>query len=91
MIKGLTEKEYEIIKSILKEYSGEFFAYGSRVRGDFSALSDLDILVKSNSSILSELKEKFDQSFLPFIVNLTDYNSIDENFYNLIKDDLTKF
>lgn len=33
-------------------------------------------------------KEKFDESKLPYIVNFADYNSIDEKFYNLIKDDL---
>ena len=35
-----------------------------------------------------ELKEKFDESRLPYIVNFTDYHNIDERFYNLIKDDL---
>lgn len=92
MIKGVTQKEYEIIQSILKDYDGEFFAYGSRVKGDFSELSDLDILIKSADykSIITELKTRFDKSYLPYIVNFTDFNSIDENFYNLIKKDLTK-
>lgn len=90
MIKGVTEKEYYIIKDILKNYSGEFFAYGSRVKGDFSELSDLDILVKTDEKIIPELKEKFDKSYLPYIVNFTDYNSIDDKFYNLIKNDLIK-
>ncbi len=88
MIKGVTEKEYIIIKNILKDYDGKFYAYGSRVKGDFSELSDLDILVKSNTQIIPELKVKFDKSYLPYVVNLTDYNIIDENFYNLIKNDL---
>ncbi len=90
MIKGITEKEYSIIKDILKNYSGEFFAYGSRVKGDFSELSDLDILVKADKKIIPELKEKFDKSYLPYIVNFTDYNSIDDKFFNLIKNDLIK-
>lgn len=89
MIKGVTEKEYSIIKDILKDYNGKFYAYGSRVRGDFSELSDLDILVKADKKIIPELTEKFDNSYLPYIVNLTDYYSIDEKFYNLIKNDLT--
>ncbi len=33
---------------------------------------------------------KFDKSYLPYIVNFTDENSIDEKFYNLIKNDLTE-
>jgi len=92
MIKGVTEKEYKIISGILQKYSGEFFAYGSRVKGDFSPVSDLDILVKSDNyeKIIYDLKNDFDKSYLPYIVNFTDYNNIDEKFYNLIKDDLTK-
>lgn len=90
MIKGINDKEYSILKKILKYYDAEFYAYGSRVRGDFSKLSDLDILVKSKHNIIPELKDKFDKSYLPYVVNFTDYNSIDKNFYNLIKEDLRK-
>ena len=92
MIKGITDKEYKIIKSILKDYDGEFFVYGSRVKGDFSELSDLDILAKTKNynKIISELKHKFDESYLPYVVNFTDYSSVDEKFYNLIKNDLVK-
>lgn len=92
MIKGVTDKEYKIIKSILKDYCGDFFAYGSRTKGDYSELSDLDILVKSKDceKIIPELKIKFDNSYLPYIVNFIDYNTIDEKFYNLIKNDLVK-
>lgn len=90
MIKGVTEKENLIIKNILNQYPCEFYAYGSRVKGNFSALSDLDILVKSNNfdNIITELKDKFDKSSLPYVVNFTDFNSIDKNFYALIEKDL---
>ena len=92
MIKGVTEKEYSIITDILKDYSGRFFAYGSRVKGNYTKLSDLDILVKSDNfdDIISDLKTRFDESYLPYIVNFTDYNSINEHFYNLIKNDLVE-
>ena len=90
MIKGINEKEYKIIKNILQKYNAKFYAYGSRVKGDFSELSDLDILVKSQKDIIPELKEKFDTSYLPYIVNFTDANSVDKKFYNLIKNDLTE-
>lgn len=90
MIKGISEKEYKIIKSILQKYNAKFYAYGSRVKGDFSELSDLDILVESQKNIIPELKEKFDTSYLPYIVNFTDANCVDKKFYNLIKNDLTE-
>ena len=91
-MKGLTEKEYNIVKEILSRFEGEFFAYGSRVKGNFTPLSDLDILVKNADfdKILPRLKSDFDNSSLPFVVNFTDGNTVSEKFYNLIKDDLVK-
>ena len=94
MILGVTEQEQKIIVDILKDYSGKysFYFYGSRVKGNFSRVSDLDVLIKGESEMplseLVKLKEKFDESRLPYIVNFTDYHNIDERFYNLIKDDL---
>ncbi len=90
MIKGVTEEEYSIIKNILKNYPCKFYAYGSRVKGDFSALSDLDILVKSDNydDYITSLKDSFDKSKLPYVVNFTDFNTLDKDFYTLIENDL---
>ncbi|MBQ3312068.1 hypothetical protein IJG72_08325 [bacterium] len=41
--------------------------------------------------VLSDIKTQFDKSYLPYIVNFTDYNVVDEHFYNLIKDDLVSY
>jgi len=90
MIKGITEKEYAIIKNILKDYPCKFYAYGSRVKGDFTPLSDLDILIKTDNfdDIIPQLKKKFDQSYLPYVVNFSNFNTIDNKFYKLIEKDL---
>ena len=91
---GITEKEHNIVLEILKEYFDKysFYYYGSRIKGTCNKTSDLDILIRGNQEMplrnLAELKEKFDKSKLPYIVNFTDYNAIDEKFFNLIKDDL---
>jgi len=93
MIPGITDKEFEkIYLPFYNKYDGEFYAYGSRVKGDFSDLSDLDILVKSENyeQIISNLKYEFDQSLLPYIVNFADFHSMDNHFYNLIKDSLVR-
>lgn len=92
MIKGLSEKNYKIIKDIISRYDAEFYAYGSRVKGDYTDLSDLDILVKAENfdEIHSVLCNEFDKSLLPFVVNLTNYYGIDKKFYNLIEKDLVK-
>ena len=90
-ISGVTEKEENIIKSILTPYKSKykFYYYGQRVKGNFRQLSDLDILVEGKSIDLNDieaLKTAFDNSLLPYVVNLS--YELDEDFYNLIKDDL---
>ena len=93
-IKGLTEKEENIVKDILKLYleKYDFYFYGSRVKGNYRALSDLDILVVPKTSInlndIELIREMFDNSDLSFIVNFV--YDIDDKFYNLIKNDLVK-
>lgn len=95
-MKGVSEEELKIIENIIAPFKDkyEFFAYGSRVKGNFRELSDLDIMVRGeipiNINDFEELKEKFDNSSLPYIVNLVDYFSLAESFYNIIKKDLTK-
>jgi predicted nucleotidyltransferase len=96
MIVGLTSKEEGIITDILREYSNEyeFFYYGSRVNGQFSKTSDLDIFIKGISAmshaVLCDIKEKFDGSALPFIVNFVDYHKIDDSFYKSIQPNLIR-
>lgn len=93
-IKGVTEAEESIVKSILTPYLDryEFYFYGSRVKSNFRELSDLDILVKNKSNLdlndIEDLKQAFDESKLPYIVNLS--YDVDEKFYKLIEKDLVK-
>lgn len=91
-IKGVTGSEQKIIDNILQLYKDkyEFYYYGSRVKGNFRFLSDLDILIKGDVSPddLDTMRMLFDKSRLPYVVNFS--YDIDEKFYNLIKDDLIK-
>ena len=94
-IKGMTSEEQQAVEEILAPYMNDysFYYYGSRVKGNFSNLSDLDILKDGDITPdkLSKLKYEFNESIkLPFIVNLALKNSMDEYFYNLIKNDLVK-
>ena len=94
MIKGILPEHEEIIKEILRPYVSDytFFYYGSRVKGTYSPVSDLDILIKGDKemplSLLTTIKQVFDASALPYVVNFTDYNKIDVSFYELIKKDI---
>ena len=95
-IKGVTKNEENIIKLVLEPYKEkyDFYYYGSRVKGDFRFLSDLDIMVRGielvNLSDINDIKEKFDKSNLPYVVNIADYYNLDEKFYKLIEADLVK-
>ena len=89
-IKGVTGSEQKIIDNILKLYKDkyEFYYFGSRVKGNFRFLSDLDILIKGDvlPDDLDTMRMLFDKSRLPYVVNFS--YDVDEKFYNLIKDDL---
>ncbi len=92
-LNGVNKEEMEIIQKIISKYKPKihFFCYGSRVKGNFSETSDLDVLIqtekKDSIGIIYELNEKFDNSKLPFIVNIIDMNKLDEKFLNAIKKD----
>ncbi|MBQ8869878.1 MAG: nucleotidyltransferase domain-containing protein [Alphaproteobacteria bacterium] len=94
MISGMSLAEEKIVKDILCPFSDkyDFYFYGSRVKGNFSKLSDLDILIKGKNEMpfneLETIKQQFDESSLPYVVNFFDYHKINEQFYNLIKQDL---
>ena len=89
MINGVNEREESIIKNILKDYPYQFYFYGSRVKGDYTKSSDLDILVKSENEIpehvMNGLELKFNESLIPYVVNIADFSKLNENFYKLIE------
>lgn len=92
-IKGLTNDQLTIIKGIVKNYREiRFYLYGSRVNGNFSRNSDLDVLAEGKTELsydlLEEMRLKFDQSNLPFIVHISDYHKLEKDFFNLIKNSM---
>ena len=94
-VPGLTDEQVAIIKDILLQYpSIEFFLYGSRVNGNFSLNSDLDIMAKGSSELpyelLNELRLRFDNSKLPFIVHISDFQKLDKSFLEQIRDSTVK-
>lgn len=94
MISGVTPEEETTIKKILKKYPYNFYYYGSRVKGNFTKASDLDILVESKdeipTGILETIERKFNESKIPYIVKLTNRADIEDYFYDLIKDTLVE-
>lgn len=89
MIKGVNASEENIIKAILANYPYKFYYYGSRVKGDFTKGSDLDILLVSEQEVSDEIIEKieleFNKSLIPYVVNISNYSKLDKAFFELIQ------
>lgn len=86
----IEDKHLDIIKKILKKYPYKFYAFGSRVNGRPRKLSDLDLCFFDNIpwNIQAHIDNDFDESDLPFTVDLVNWNNIDESFKKKIKPDL---
>lgn len=87
----ILNKDLQIVNGILKEYlpGHEVRAFGSRVNGTSKSYSDLDLVVISNQKIdlkvMFRVEEAFEESELPFRVDLLDWNSISESFQKIIE------
>ena len=84
----LSEEELQEVLSILDQYvpKCEVWAYGSRVKGDSHATSDLDLVVLNVHSLMSitpqltELKQAFQESALPIFVDVMDWARLPEDY-----------
>lgn len=88
---NVSNKELQIIKTILKEHlpAYEVRAFGSRVNGKFKPYSDLDLVVigpeKIDLKIMFRTEEAFEESILPFRVDLLDWNALADSFQKIIE------
>lgn len=86
----VSPSDLAIIKKILQKHvpSAEVRAFGSRVVGKVKKHSDLDLAVVAQDSlpspVLSLLKSDFEDSDLPFRVDILDWHTISEKFRALI-------
>jgi len=87
---AVSDSELKIIKGILQANVPDckVKAFGSRINSTFKQNSDLDLAIVGNSRLgfskMGELKLSFEESDLPFRVDVLDYNSISQNFRNII-------
>lgn len=88
----------EIIHEILKDNLEEgtyVFAFGSRANWTAKQSSDLDLAidgfgVKLDKKIKSNLEDAFEESDLPYKVDVVDLNSVSESFREAIQDQLVR-
>ena len=87
----IKQNHLELIKEILSVLpnTAEVWAFGSRIQGTANEFSDLDLVIVSNEKlewrIFAKLKTEFEESNLPFKVDLLDWNTIPEHMQNNIK------
>ena len=81
----------EIVRKILRKYipGAAVMAFGSRVTGTAVEYSDLDLAViadaKLDFSTLGNIRMDFEESGLPFRVDILDWNAISPEFREIIK------
>ncbi len=89
----LQAKHYKIVVDILSQIipNHEVIVFGSRATGKAKRMSDLDlcIIAKENLSFktLAELADAFDESLLPFKVDIVEWLDLDETFRKIIQHD----
>lgn len=86
----ITLEQREIVLSLLKRYlpNTEVWAYGSRVQWKAKPYSDLDMVAfatEEQANNVFELKEAFEESDLPFRVDLFIWDKVPERFHKNIK------
>lgn len=85
----IEQKHIQLIDKILAEYDYSFFAFGSRVKGQCKKFSDLDLFYFeeiSNIDLL-RLEESFEESDLPFKVDIVCFKKCDQDFQAVMLQD----
>lgn len=88
---GIKPEHLAIVKKILREFlpGVEVRAFGSRVGGVFKDWSDLDLAIMGKARLdsrkLTRLKGAFEESDLPYRVDLLDWHGISPEFQKLIE------
>ena len=81
-----------ILRSILDKFQHEYYAYGSRAKGTHRKFSDLDMCIMDPISDLDMfyLKEAFEESGLPFKVDVRRWDDMSKDFQTIIQGDLVQ-
>ncbi len=87
--KSIENRIKEIIFKIIIDENVKVILYGSRARGDFNERSDFDIALagkkKLKAKIIWIVKEKFEESTIPYKVELVDFNNVSDSLKKQIQ------
>lgn len=89
----LKPKHYQQVSDILKSFQIEAYVFGSRAKHSAKDFSDLDLCLKKayDKSTIRKLQDAFEESDLPFSVDVIQWSEISEDFKNQIQKDLVLF
>ena len=86
----VSQDHLKIVESILKKYipNRRVIAFGSRVNGTARKTSDLDLCIMGDEHVsfklLSNLRDEFSLSNLPYKVDLIDWTTVASDFRKII-------
>lgn len=89
----LAPKHMELVREILQREvpQCEVRAFGSRVRGTAQPFSDLDLALvageKLDWRLLEKVRDAFSESDLPFMVDISDWQSLPDSLRQMIEED----
>ena len=91
----IKQRYFDMLINIFRNYcpKAEIWAYGSRIKNEAHDGSDLDLVVKSFNSdekYLFELKEILQESNIPFIVDIHEFDKLPQSFRDEILKDYVK-
>lgn len=89
----LEPRHLVIVKDILKTFEVIAYVFGSRAKNTAKPLSDLDLCVKDNydKSTIRKLQDAFEDSDLPFKVDVVVWSELSDGFKKQIEADLVDF
>lgn len=78
------EEAREIVREVLGGYDADVYLFGSWATGTQRRTSDIDIAVEPRRPLppetLSILRERFEESAIPYFVEVVDLSETDETF-----------
>jgi uncharacterized protein len=86
----LSDQAAALVREILQAHlpEREVWVFGSRIGNNPKPYSDLDLLIRGDDCLppgaLTALKDAFDESNLPFQVDLVEWSSTSEKFRKII-------
>ena len=78
------------IRDYFPKEKNRVFIFGSSLRTEVFHDIDVGVLDKVNTNKLEQLKEALDASSFPFFVDIVDFNSVEEPFYDSVVHNQTK-